>query len=92
MFLRTGKKHNQNWFKPLSSADIGSVQPTVLLKNINEDSDQDLVEVSEHQMGDDLQYVYVEIDAEKAVEVKGKKMIYFLPNLRKRLVEGLLRM
>ena len=58
MFLETGKKHNQNWFKPLSS-----VQPTALLNNINEDSEQALVEVSEHQMGDDLQYV--EIDAEK---------------------------
>ena len=70
MFLRTGKKHNQNWFKPLSSADIGSVQPTALLNNINEDSEQALVEVSEHQMGDDLQYVDVEIDAEKADELK----------------------
>ena len=72
-FLGTGKKHNQNWFAPLSSADIGSVQPTALLNNINEDSEQALVEVSEHQMGDDLQYV--EIDAEKADEVKEKKLI-----------------
>ena len=72
MFLGTGKKHNQNWFKPLSSADIGSVQPTALFKNINEDSEQALVEVSKHQMGDDPQYADVEIDAEKADEVKEK--------------------
>ena len=46
-----------------------------LLNNINEDSQQALVELSEHQMGDDLQYVDVEIDAEKADDVKGKKLI-----------------
>ena len=68
MFLVTGKKHNPNWFKPLSSADIGSVQPTGLLNNKNEDSEQILVEVSEHQIGDDPQYV--EIYAEKADEIK----------------------
>ena len=72
MFLGTGKEHNQNWFKPFSSADIGSVQPTALLNNINVDSEQALVEVSEHQMGDDLQYVDDKIDAEKADEVKEK--------------------
>ena len=72
MFLGTGKKHHQNWVEPLSSADIGSVQPTALLNNINEDSEQALVGVSKHQMGDDLQYVDVEIDAEKADEVKEK--------------------
>ena len=75
MFLGTGKKQNQNWFKPLSSADIGSVQPTALLNNINEDFEQALVEVSEHQMGDDLQYVDVEIVAENADEVKEKELI-----------------
>ena len=86
MFLGTRKKHNQNWFKPLSS-----VQPTALLNNINEDSEQALVEVSEHQMGDDLQYVDVEIDADKADEVKEKNCIGFLPNLKKIFVERLLR-
>ena len=70
MFSGTGKEHNQNWFKPISSADIGSVEPTALLNNINEDSEQALVGVSKHQMGDDLQYVDVEIDTEKADEVK----------------------
>ena len=73
MFLGTGKKHIQNWVRPLSSADIGSVQSTALLNNMNEDSEQALVEVSEHQMDDDLQYVDVEIDAKKADEVKEKK-------------------
>ena len=70
LFLETRKKHNPNWFKPLSSADIGSVQPTVLLNTINEDSEQILVEVSEHQIGNDQQYVDVEIHVVKAEEVK----------------------
>ena len=65
----------KNCFKPLSSADIGSAQSTALLNNMNEDSEQALVEVSEHQMDDDLQYVDVEIDAKKADEVKEKKLI-----------------
>ena len=57
------------------------------MNNINEDSEQALVEVSEHQIGDDPQYVDVEIDAQKADEAKENKFIGFLPNLRKRLVE-----
>ena len=69
MFLVTRKKHYPNWCKPLSSADIGSVQPIGLLNNKNEDSEQALIEVSKHQIGDDPQYVDVEIDAEKADEV-----------------------
>ena len=40
------------------------------MNNINEDS-----ESSEHQIGDDPQYVDVEIDAEKADEVKEKNGI-----------------
>ena len=68
MFLVTGKKHNQNWFKPLSS-----VQHTALLNNISENSEHALVELSEYQFGDDLQYVDVEIDAGKGDEVKETK-------------------
>ena len=35
MFLGTGKKHNMNWFQPLSSADDGSVLPNGLLDNVS---------------------------------------------------------
>ena len=41
--------------------------------------------MSEYQIGDDPQYVDVEIDAEKADEVKDVFFIGFSPNLRKRL-------
>ena len=39
-------------------------------ERINEVSEQILVELSEHKIGDDSQYVDVEIYAEKADEVK----------------------
>ena len=36
MFLGTGKKHNPNWFKPLSSADSGQVEPTGILDRVDD--------------------------------------------------------
>ena len=54
MYLGTGKKHNQNWFKPLSSAGTDQVQPTGILEGIRDVAQPLVEEVEDIQVDENV--------------------------------------